>query len=314
MRDHWHGMSRTGTVPRLFNLEDEPVLAMHPCDMRHRQLASGDIARVANARGEMTVRVAERAGLQRGRAWMPMHWGSQFMNSPGVNAVACDATDPYSLQPELKHAAVQISRLDLPYPLAIVRRCASRAEALNMMQDARPMLAGFPYATLALYGRSSPLVVFRAAAAGPVDPARLGELDRLFGLADDEGAIVYDDARRHIAKKAIARDGRLLGVRLAGETLAQAWLKQAMAEDELDASLIRLALAPSARAPVSIAPRNIICKCADVSDVQIQKELARGSSLAVLQDKLKCGTFCGSCVPDLKRMAAEFKSEETAPA
>lgn len=31
MRDHWHGMSRTGTVPRLFNLEDEPLLAMHPC-------------------------------------------------------------------------------------------------------------------------------------------------------------------------------------------------------------------------------------------------------------------------------------------
>jgi len=262
MRDHWHGMSRTGTVPRLLNLEDEPVFAMHPCDMRHRQLASGDIARVANARGEMTVRVAERAGLLRGRAWMPMHWGSQFMNSPGVNAVACDAADPYSLQPELKHAAVQISRLDLPYPLAIVRRCASRAEALNLMQDARPMLAGFPYATLALYGRSS----------------------------------------------------RLLGVRLAGETLAQAWLKQAMAEDELDASLIRLALAPSARAPVSIAPRNIICKCADVSDVQIQKELVRGGSLALLQDRLKCGTFCGSCVPDLKRRAAEFKSEETAPA
>ena len=314
MRDHWHGMSRTGTVPRLFNLEDEPVLAMHPCDMRHRQLASGDIVQVANGRGEMTVRVAERAGLQRGRAWMPMHWGSQFMNSPGANAVACDATDPYSLQPELKHAAVQISRLDLPYPLAVVRRCTSRAEALDMMQQARPLLAGFPYATLALYGRSSPLVVFRAAAAGPVEPARLGELDRLFGLAGAEGAIVYDDARRHIAKKAIARDGRLLGVRLAGETLAQAWLKQAMAEDELDASLIRLALAPSARPPVTMAPRNIICKCADVSDLQIHKELASGSSLAIVQERLKCGTFCGSCVPDLKRIAAEFKTEETAPA
>jgi assimilatory nitrate reductase catalytic subunit len=157
-------------------------------------------------------------------------------------------------------------------------------------------------------------VVFRAAAAGPVGTARLGELDRLFGLAGDEGAIVYQDARRHIAKKAIARDGRLLGVRLAGETLAQAWLKQAMAEDELDASLIRLALAPSAKPPVTMAPRNIICKCADVSDLQIHKELASGSSLAIFQERLKCGTFCGSCVPDLKRMAAEIKTEESAPA
>ena len=124
----------------------------------------------------------------------------------------------------------------------------------------------------------------------------------------------YSRDPRHIAKKAIARDGRLLGVRLAGETLAQAWLKQAMAEDELDASLIRLALAPSAKPPVTMAPRNIICKCADVSDLQIQKELAGGSSLTILQERLKCGTFCGSCVPDLKRMAAEFKTEETAPA
>ena len=70
----------------------------------------------------------------------------------------------------------------------------------------------------------------------------------------------------------------------------------------------------TATTPVTMAPRNIICKCADVSDLQIQKELAGGSSLAILQERLKCGTFCGSCVPDLKRMAAEFKTEETAPA
>ena len=314
MRDHWHGMSRTGTVPRLFNLEDEPLLAMHPCDMRHRNLESGDLVRVTNARGATTVRVAERPGLQRGRAWMPMHWGSQFMNSAGVNAVACDAIDLYSMQPELKHAAVQIAKVDLPYPLAIVRRCASRSEALVMMQEARSKMAAFPYATIGLYGRSSPLVVFRAAAESAVDAAQIAELDRLFALDSDDGAIVYEDARRCIAKKAIAREGRLLGVRLAGETLAQSWLKQAMAEDELDASLIRLALAPSARPPVTMAPRNIICKCADVSDVQIGKELAAGANLSGLQDKLKCGTFCGSCVPDIKRMVAEYETQQAAAA
>jgi len=182
------------------------------------------------------------------------------------------------------------------------------------MQEARSKIAAFPYATIGLYGRSSPLVVFRAAAAAAVDDALIAELDRLFGMDTDDGAIVYLDARRSIAKKAIARAGRLLGVRLAGETLAQSWLKQAMAEDELDASLIRLALAPSAKPPVTVAPRNIVCKCADVSDVQIHKELAQGADLAGLQEKLKCGTFCGSCVPDIKRLVTEFKTEETAPA
>ena len=314
MRDHWHGMSRTGTVPRLFNLEDEPLLAMHPCDMRHRGLESGNLVRVSNRRGEAIVRVGERPGLKKGRAWMPMHWGSQFMNTPGVNAVVCDATDPYSRQPELKHAAVQIEKLDLPYPLAIVRRCASQSEALALLQAVRPVLQQYPYATLGLYGRSTPLVVLRAAMAEAPGDAEIEALDRLFGIAGSDGAIMYVDATKRVAKKAIAADGRLQAVRLCGETQAVAWLKQAMAEDELDASLIRFALAPLGKPPVSVAPRNIVCKCADVTDVQIRQALAAGADLPELQEKLRCGTFCGSCVPDIRRMVAEFAPSETAPA
>ncbi len=310
LRDQWHGMSRSGTVPRLFNLDDEPLLGMHPCDMRHRDLSSGDVVRVGNARGEISVRAVEQSGLQRGRAWMPMHWGSQFMNSPGANALVSDATDPYSKQPELKHAAVQIAKLDLPYPLAIIRACPDQNSALELMQRARSALSRFTYATLGLYGRGNPLVVFRAATAVPVRPDLLAEMDLLFGMDGEQGAIVFADAKRHIAKKAISLDGRLLGVRLAGEVLAQSWLKKAMAEDELDPSLIRFALAPSAKPPVSVAPRNIICKCADVSDVQIDGALAAGADFSQLQEKFKCGTFCGSCVPDLKRMVAAAQTLE----
>ncbi|UCV02924.1 nitrate reductase [Dechloromonas denitrificans] len=314
LRDQWHGMSRTGTVPRLFNQEDEPLLAMHPCDMRHRGLETGDIAMVSNRRGEFRVRVAERGGLQKGRVWLPMHWGSQFMNSPGANAVVSDAVDPYSLQPELKHAAVQIRKLDLPYPLAVLRRCSSQAEALALIQRARLSLSAYPYATVGLYGRQNPVVVFRAAAEKAVAAVAIAELDWLFGLDGEAGAIVYLDASRQIAKKAIAENGRLLGVRLAGETLAQAWLKQAMAEDDLDATMIRFALAPTAKPPVSLAPRNIVCKCADVSDVQIARELAQGADLASLQERLKCGSFCGGCIPEIKRMVAEYAPRQAAAA
>jgi assimilatory nitrate reductase catalytic subunit len=143
MRDHWHGMSRTGTVPRLFNLEDEPLARHAPCDMRHRSLDSGDLVRVSNARGEMKVRVAERPGLQKGRAWMPMHWGSQFMNSPGANAVACDAIDPI---PSSRNSSTQRckSKLDLPYPLAIIRRCPDQESALELMQRARAACRALP--------------------------------------------------------------------------------------------------------------------------------------------------------------------------
>lgn len=310
MRDHWHGMSRTGSVPRLYNLEDEPLLSMHPCDMRHRALAEGDIAAVYNARGEIRVRVTESSSLAKGRVWMPMHWGSQFMNTPGANAVACDATDPYSHQPELKHAAVQIHRLDLPYPFAVVRRCDDQNHALFVLKKARALLREFPYVSVGLYGRKTPLVVLRGASQLALTEAEVARLDHVFGLEGREGAIDYLDASRHVSKKAIACNGRLIGVRLAGETLAQHWLKQAMAEDELDASLIRFALAPSTQPPVGIAPRNIICKCADVSDVQIHQALNEGDDLTGLQNRLKCGTFCGSCLPAIKKMVVSHIGNE----
>jgi assimilatory nitrate reductase catalytic subunit len=227
--------------------------------------------------------------------------------------VACDAVDADSLQPELKHAAVQIARLKLPYPLAVIRRCESQAEALELMQDARSLLDDYPYANISLYGRQAPLVVFRAALGQAPAAAAIAEIDGRFGLDGEVGAIIYADPARQISKKAIARAGRLFAVRLAGETLAQTWLKQAMAEDELDAGMIRFALAPSGRPPVSIAPRNIVCKCADISDAQIRVGVAESADLPTLQQNLKCGTFCGSCVPDIKRMLVESKVKETAP-
>jgi assimilatory nitrate reductase catalytic subunit len=310
MRDHWHGMSRTGTVPRLFNLEDEPLLAMHSCDMRHRSLEAGDLVKVTNGRGEMVVRITDRPGLKRGRAWMPMHWGSQFMNTPGVNAVTSEAIDPYSMQPELKHAAVQIEKLDLSYPVAVLRSCESQADALDLIQRARSLLPQFPYATLGLYGRTQPLVVLRAATRLAISDEVIAALDAMFGMTGEEGAIVYADPGRKLSKKAKTEDGRLVGVRLAGETLAQTWLKRAMAEGELDAGMTRFALAPTAKPPATLVARNIVCKCADVSDVQIKQAISDGAGMPELQDKLKCGTFCGGCIPDLKRLMAECTSKE----
>jgi assimilatory nitrate reductase catalytic subunit len=67
---------------------------------------------------------------------MPMHWGSQFMTIRRVPMpLASDAIDPYSKQPELKHAAVQIEKINLPYPLAVVRRCADQSAALELLQQ-----------------------------------------------------------------------------------------------------------------------------------------------------------------------------------
>ncbi|MCP5227206.1 nitrate reductase [Accumulibacter sp.] len=306
LRDQWHGMSRTGTVARLFNLDDQPLLSMHPADLRQRGLTTGEVVRAGNPRGSIHLRVKADGTLPRGRAWLPMHWGSQFMNSAGVNALTLSTCDPYSQQPELKHAAVAVARAELPWQLVILRKAgAGDLAALALLARARTLLPDFTFASVGLYGRDEPLVVFRAAHAEALPETRLLEIDALFGLGADHAAIVYADHRRQVSKRALAPDGKLIGIRLAGETQAQSWLKEAMADNTLDPELIRWALAPIGRRPGRLPQRSrIVCNCADVSEAQIAADLEASATLAVLQEKRKCGTFCGSCLPELRQMIA----------
>jgi len=70
----------------------------------------------------------------------------------------------------------------------------------------------------------------------------------------------------------------------------------------------RLLLAPGAKAPVALAPAGRqVCTCFNVAEPAIQQQLrsCRGDEhqrLGQLQDALRCGTNCGSCLPELKRL------------
>ena len=119
--EQWHGMSRTGTVPRLFNGEDEPLLKMNACDLRHRGLESGGLARVSNGCGEIIVRVALDETLQRGRAWLLMHWGEQFMNGFGANALMSSATDRSRFSPNSSMRRLRSKKPNCRWTLVVMR-------------------------------------------------------------------------------------------------------------------------------------------------------------------------------------------------
>ena len=65
---------------------------------------------------------------------------------------------------------------------------------------------------------------------------------------------------------------------------------------------------PGARPPVDEPPRGQqVCTCFNVNHIAINERLAtcQGNDdqrLAELQDALRCGTQCGSCVPELRRL------------
>ena len=55
LRDQWHGMSRTGTLGRLFGHVAEPAVEMHPQDMARLRLADGDLVHVTSRRGSLVL-------------------------------------------------------------------------------------------------------------------------------------------------------------------------------------------------------------------------------------------------------------------
>ncbi len=299
LRDQWHGMSRTGTIAQLYNHVEDPVISMNQDDMTRRSLKNGDIVKLSNKRGKLNIRVQQSDEVKPAETFIPMHWGSQFMNGLGVNALMPSAFDKTSKQPELKHTAVKIEKLDLPWQMTVMRSCKN----LDLIANIRKLLTHFDYATCGLYGRGDGMVVLRASHSETPSLEVIAQLDQLLGMVEDAPMLKFDDAKRGISKRILVEDGQVTGVRLIGETLAADWLKQIMQQGQFTDELRKWALAPLSSPPTGQKSRGkIVCNCYDVSENEIIETCEMGADLQTLQAKLKCGTNCGSCVPELKRL------------
>ncbi len=327
LRDQWHGMSRTGTLGRLFGHMAEPSVQMHPQDMARRQLPEGALVHVTSRRGSIVLPVAASAEVGLSQAFIAMHWGGEYLSGrastgerlAGVNALTTPSFCPDSKQPELKHSAVKILKAELPWSL-LAAAWLPEATALDTLGELRALMDAFPFTSCVPFGAAGVLregaaertgVLFRAAAYEAPPDTVLARIEALLALSGAD-TLRYADARRGQRRAVrLVRDGldaRLDGFLLAGDTSAQAWIKTLL-QDQLPAQAYgRQLLRPGAAAPIGIAARGkVICSCFGVTETAIGEELAAsagtdGERLAALQAALKCGTNCGSCLPELKRM------------
>ncbi len=311
LRDQWHGMSRTGRVPRLYAHEPEPAVRLHPADMARRGWREGTLMNLRSRRGEIVLPLAASDDVRPGQAFVAMHWGRRTLAHDGVNALTLPAFDPVSKQPELKHAAVRIEPADLPWRLAILRSPGGGLGADEQVQRWRaalePLLAGLEtgaYAALTLDGRDRPFVALRVATREPLDDERIERIAVALALSES-ASLNYRDSARHITKRAIVENGRLTGILLAGEDAGIGWLRAALRDGIAIDELRRWIFAPRATPPTATAtPRRVVCNCFDVSAAAIEAEVRQGKALPEIQEKLKCGTSCGSCLTEVRRLIA----------
>ncbi len=334
LRDQWHGMTRTGLVGKLFGHVPEPVVQLHPDDMARLGFDEGTLVHVTSKRGSIVLPAQASADLGVNQAFIAMHWGAAFLsgrdhqNKPlaGVNAITTSAYCPNSKQPELKHAAVKVLKAELPWTLLAVAWLPEH-KAQTILQNLRARMVQFEFASCVPFsdspteGPARQGVLMRAACSEPPDMTPLHDIEQLLGLNGSD-SLRYVDAKRsqlrsmrlQHSEPTQAKDTQLNAFIIAGDTSAETWLKALLQTQASTQEYGRRLLMTGSKPPVALVDAGTtVCSCVGVKDVAIRNhlEIYKGDSaqrLASLQGTLKCGTQCGSCVPELRRMIQRTES------
>ena len=301
VRDQWHTMTRTGKSPRLLAHVFEPCVEFHPDDARAAGVENGGLARLTSPWGEMVARVVVTAEQRRGCVFVPMHWNGEYAGEGRVNALVNPAADPISGQPESKHTPVK-SAAYLPKWHAFI---------LSRQEIERPA-AG--YWVGGLSG-----TCWRMELAGDERPTSWRDWARAqLGVGyDDIEWIAYRDPKAGRFRYAAVRDGRLEGcVFIAPDhrLVSRSWLSGLFAEQELSPSArMSLLTGQPLDAAQDVGP--IVCSCFGVGQHQISAEIQKGAaSVDDVGRRLKAGTNCGACKPEIGKLLRDAAVRDPHPA
>jgi assimilatory nitrate reductase catalytic subunit len=297
VRDQWHTMTRSGSSPRLAAHAPVPFVEVHPDDASKAGLVHNEFARVRSSYGECMLKVVVTANQQRGSLFAPFHWSDETASLARVGALVSSATDPFSGQPEAKATPASITPIRFDY----CGFCLTRVQPIwppGGFWSRLPVVGGYGY--------------LLATNEGPAFWRDFAQ--RQFG-AKEELAEFLDEPRGSY-RAAAFDDGRLAGCLFIGVagSMPQWDAARALFEaDELGTVQRRLLLSGKS-SDGYFDPGPLICACFGVGLNAIRAAMKSGAAANVeeIGKSLRAGTNCGSCLPELKRIAAHEHVVQTA--
>ena len=282
-------MTRTGLSPRLGQHITEPFVLIHPSDASRFGLTHSGLARISNHHGAATFRVTVTPNQERGNIFVPIHWSDETASDARTAALVHAIVDPISGQPDSKATPVTIAPV--------------------VMQS-----AGFVLSRRRVFLPRSTFWAWTAIEDGyaaRIDTNSDGA-DLLAALQTATGSGVdvlrYLDAQRGISRVALIAKDQLVGALFLGPVdTAAKWsvLSEAWKSPTIDKALRRVILSGKRLDGVADEGPNV-CACFGVPHDRIVKAINAGADTpAAIGQKLKAGTNCGSCIPELKRILIE---------
>ena len=299
VRDQWHTMTRSGKSPRLATHTPEPYLEIHPHDAMACGVREGRLARVASRWGGCVLRVKAQPTVPRRQVFAPIHWNDQTASDARIGALVNPAVDPISGEPEFKHTPVRVEPFDVDWHgFVLARRPLPRA-ALDTATW-WTAITGARFVRYELAGRGT-VADWSAWARALLDVAH-AQADWL--EASDVAESMYRAA--HVVDDRI---NACVFVSPRSEDLpARAWLSSLFVQERL-AELDRVSLLVGQPADPQADTGPTVCSCFGVGRNVIVKGIREGlGTVEALGQSLKCGTNCGSCVPELKALLASTRA------
>ncbi|MBW4935206.1 nitrate reductase [Marinobacter sp. F4206] len=302
VRDQWHTMTRTALAPRLLAHRPEPFIEVHPTDAQRLGLREGELGRLTGSdKGEYVGRVRITTDQRPGEAFVPIHWNQQFASQGTATSLMMPVTDPFSGQPEGKHGVASLQPVPSRWHARLMRRSG---------QDWRPEQAS-PDG----YWSRQPLShsdSWWLAGNQPVDWER--EVDLWLGGAPQ--MLMGDPACGRFRAARILK-GQLQAILLVDTVVTAlpdlAWLDQCFGAEGLSREQRQCLLA--ARSVETEDTGALVCSCFQVGEKQIATAIRGGKdSVEALGKALKCGTNCGSCVPELRSLLNETRPQQATAA
>jgi assimilatory nitrate reductase catalytic subunit len=287
IRDQWHTMTRSGSSPRLGQHLPEPFVEIHPDDALRAGVTDGGFARVVTDYGQCTLRVAVNERQQRGMLFAPIHWSDVTASAARVGALVAPITDPFSGQPENKATPASV----VPYEYVF------RGFALSRVKLELPDHVWWTRVTVAggygyLFAENADLARWQS---------------WLQSVAGSDLA-EYRDFAGGVYRAASFAGDRIETCLFVGPARdAGDWnvVKSLFAADALGDDQRRMLLSgKSTDGLASTGP--VVCACFGVGRATIIAAIGAGAGTAAqIGARLKAGTNCGSCIPELKGLIAQ---------
>jgi assimilatory nitrate reductase catalytic subunit len=284
IRDQWHTMSRTGTAADLMSHTEEPFLDIHPRDADRLQLHNNELVELSNRGARYLGRAKINDAQRPGEVFAPIHWNDKYASCSRAGALINPFTDLFSGQPEFKHSPVKIRRHPTLWTGYLVTT-----------KDLRPQCDYWAKLT------STKGYRFRLAGTVSIDfklwvKQHYPEIHDWQELTDSQkniyGAAGYCDDALVVVFNA------QLGNKMPEEGR---WLDKQLAV-KLDDPTRYAILAGNARNSEE-EEGTIVCSCFQIGEKAIKSAISAGNiSIEQLGQQLKCGTNCGSCIPELNAL------------